>query len=308
MAKSVEKEGKTIDEALRAALSELGTTEDKVDKEILAEPSHGFFGLFGRKPARVRVTMREAAAKTAMAAGDDDTVAVEPQAVGGEGHGVQLKKAKAFLQDIFQGMQLQVAITENDTEEGHVYDLAGKDLGILIGKHGQTLDALQYLTNLAANHGFMEDKVRIILDVENYRQRREETLCQLAGRLADKCQRTGGRIVLEPMNRHERKIIHTALQDNHAVVTYSAGDEPYRKVVIEAKHRRRRRNHHKEHHGESASIPDENHDRWHDQAAQRDMEAESLDVAQTEKHQEEKKPQYHTGGYRDYRDELGKDD
>jgi spoIIIJ-associated protein len=306
MAKSVEKEGKTIDEALRAALAELGTTEDKVDKKILVEPSHGFFGLFGKKAARVRVTIREAVHGPAVAKTAARTETVEESSSPAD-HGKQLQKAKTFLQDIFQGMQLEVNITESDTEEGHVYDLAGEDLGILIGKHGQTLDALQYLTNLAANHGFLEDKVRIILDVENYRQRREETLCHLAGRLADKCQRTGGRIVLEPMNRHERKIIHTALQDNHTVITYSAGEEPYRKVVIEAKHRRRRKNYHNDHHERSASAPEEKQSRWHDQAAH-DTRPEPKDEVRAEAHQEEKKPQYHTGGYRDYRDELGKDD
>ena len=126
--------------------------------------------------------------------------------------------------------------------EENVFDveLNGDDMGVLIGKRGQTLDSLQYLANLAANKGLVEDKVRIILDIENYRSRREDTLRRLAMRLADKVRRTGERIVLEPMNRHERKIIHMALQNNYRISTYSSGEEPYRKVVIELKRGGRR--------------------------------------------------------------------
>jgi spoIIIJ-associated protein len=115
-------------------------------------------------------------------------------------------------------------------------NLVGEDLGILIGKHGQTLDALQYLTNLAANRGLSDNRIHVIVDVENYRSRREDTLRRLALRLADKVKHTGEKIMLEPMNRHERKIIHMALQDSHRVSTYSSGEEPYRKVIIELKH------------------------------------------------------------------------
>ena len=148
----------------------------------------------------------------------------------------ELEKAEHFLQQIFAAMHLDVKMEQRDTDDGHVFNLMGENLGILIGKHGQTLDALQYLANLTANHGLLEARVRIILDVENYRSRREETLRHLAFRLADKVRHTGEKIMLEPMNRHERKIIHMALQDNYKVTTYSAGDEPYRKVVIEPRH------------------------------------------------------------------------
>ena len=122
-----------------------------------------------------------------------------------------------------------------------MFNLAGEDLGILIGKHGQTLDSLQYLTNLAANRGVSEGRVRIIIDIENYRSRREETLTRLAGHLAEKACRIGDEVHLEPMNRHERKIIHMALQDNRRVTTFSAGDEPRRYVVIAPKRRRSRK-------------------------------------------------------------------
>jgi spoIIIJ-associated protein len=131
-----------------------------------------------------------------------------------------------------------------------VYDLIGDNLGILIGKHGQTLDSLQYLVNLTANRGNAENRVHIILDIEGYRARREETLMRLAGHLAEKACRIGDEVHLEPMNRHERKIIHMALQDNRRVSTYSAGDEPRRYVVIAPRRRRRRRDYDRENYGE----------------------------------------------------------
>lgn len=144
--------------------------------------------------------------------------------------------AKEFLQKIFTAMKIEVAmekfISKND---GSVtFRLHGEGMGILIGKHGQTLDSLQYLTNLVANKNSNE-RVRVIIDVEDYRDRRIETLTRLAARLADKVKRTGERVALEPMNPHERKIIHMALQGDRRVTTLSEGDEPYRHVVIELK-------------------------------------------------------------------------
>ena len=213
MAEVLEKTGKTVEDAYRAALAELNVPEDRVTCEVLEEPSKGFLGLIGTKPAKVKVTVKEL---------------------------TPLEKATKFLEEIFTAMQLEVRLEREDKEDCSVYNLIGENLGILIGKHGQTLDALQYLANLAANRGLSEEKVRIVIDVENYRSRREETLRRLALRLADKARHTGEKIMLEPMNRHERKIIHMALQDNHRVMTYSAGEEPFRKVVIEPKHAPRR--------------------------------------------------------------------
>ncbi|MGL5269352.1 MAG: RNA-binding cell elongation regulator Jag/EloR [Selenomonadaceae bacterium] len=209
MAEVVEKTGKTVEEALVAAMEELDVTEDRISYEVLEEPTKGFLGIIGVKPARIKVTVRDL---------------------------LPLEKAEVFLREIFRQMKLTLTVEHSEQEDGHVFNLIGSDLGILIGKHGQTLDALQYLTNLAANKGLAEDKVRIIIDVENYRSRREETLRRLALRLADRVRHSGEKIILEPMNRHERKVIHTALQDNRRVVTYSDGEEPYRKVVIDLKH------------------------------------------------------------------------
>lgn len=204
----VEKTGKTIEEALAAALTELNVNEDRVEYEVLDLPKKGFLGLIGTKPAKIRVTVKKVPS---------------------------IEVAIKFLEDIFDAMKIAVAIETIKNEDGYICDLHGKDLGILIGKHGQTLDALQYLTNLTANKDMSQEKIKITLDVENYRKRRQETLCRLANHLADKVKRFGDKIVLEPMNRHERKIIHTALQDDRRILTYSDGEEPYRKVVIALK-------------------------------------------------------------------------
>ncbi len=147
-----------------------------------------------------------------------------------------IAKAKEFLQKIFQAMQVDVVLEKFVSKyDGTVtFRLYGSDMGILIGKHGQTLDSLQYLTNLVANKNSTE-RVRIIIDVEDYRDRRVETLNRLAYRLAGKVKKSGQRVALEPMNPHERKIIHMALQGDRRVTTLSEGDEPYRHVVIELK-------------------------------------------------------------------------
>lgn len=144
--------------------------------------------------------------------------------------------AKEFLQKVFFAMKIEVVMEKfiNKNDGTVTFKLHGEDMGIMIGKHGQTLDSLQYLTNLVANKNSNE-RVRVIIDVEDYRDRRIETLTRLARRLADKVKRTGERVELEAMNPHERKIIHMALQGDRRVTTLSEGDEPYRHVVIELK-------------------------------------------------------------------------
>ena len=234
--------GKTVEEALEKALIALGRSKDEVDYEVLEQPSRGFFGLFGGHMARLRVTEKqEDVASAAPAAAAAAPAGAQPAASASTAPATGMPRARAeqFLRDIFRCMGLTVAMSARETDEGYVYDLSGKSLGILIGKHGQTLDALQYLTNLAANRGCEEGRIHVILDVEGYRSRREETLRRLAGHLAEKACRIHAEVRLEPMNRHERKIIHMALQDNYRVSTYSDGDEPYRCVVIAPKRRRR---------------------------------------------------------------------
>lgn len=204
---SMEFTGKTIEDAVEIALVELKVPADRIQYDIIEAPSKGLFGFIGNKLARIRVKVKKT-----------DPVEV----------------AQEFLNNVFKAMHVEVMIEKSDTPEGVTLNIRGEDLGVLIGKHGQTLDALQYLTNLAANHE-AEERVRIILDVEDYRKRRTETLTRLALRLADKVKRQGERVVLEPMSPHERKIIHMALQDEGTISTFSEGEEPYRKVVIALK-------------------------------------------------------------------------
>ncbi|MBO8170001.1 MAG: protein jag [Thermoanaerobacteraceae bacterium] len=204
--RSVIKTAKTVDEAVAEALRELNVDRERAKVEVLEEPQKGLFGLIGNRLARVKVTVSE-----------------DP-----------VKLAKEFLYKVCDEMGVNVYIEDMTVDEYIHLSFSGKDLGILIGRRGETLDALQYLTNLVVNKQ-VEDRVKFILDVQGYRKRREETLRKLAQRLSDKVKRTGNKIVLEPMNPHERRVIHTALQKDNRVNTYSEGEEPYRKVVIAPK-------------------------------------------------------------------------
>lgn len=142
-------------------------------------------------------------------------------------------RGRAFLTDLLQAIGVRAKMTEEDRTYGHAFLLHGDRLGGLIGKHGQTLEALQYLLTLSAHHGNKGQKARLLVDVEDYRERREEALQKLAHRLADKAVRTGHIQALEPMNRHERKVIHLTLQDDNRVQTRSIGEEPFRRIIIE---------------------------------------------------------------------------
>ncbi len=251
----LEKTGKNVDDALEQALKELKTTRDKVNFEVVEEAKSGLFGLFAKK-AKIRVTLKETAEKIAdvvedafdgikadvkvgkdeykaAAAKTETDISVKKEFVIDE---EAVKAGKEFLQKIFNSMKLEVVMEKfvNKADGSVTLKLHGSDMGILIGKHGKTLDSLQYLTNLVANKNSNE-RIRMIIDVEDYRERRIETLTRLATRLADKVKRSGERVVLEPMNPHERKIIHMALQGDRRITTLSEGEEPYRKVVIELK-------------------------------------------------------------------------
>jgi spoIIIJ-associated protein len=201
---SVEKTAKTVEEAITDALIELGATRDEVEIEIIEKGSKGFLGLVGNKDARVLVKKKK----------DLANCAVE------------------FLEDIFTQMGLSVKIdAEKNDNHQLLITFYGENMGILIGKRGQTLDALQYLVNLVINRG-QEQYVHVTLDTENYRQRRKETLENLARNLAKKAKQTKRRVQLEPMTPYERRIIHATLQNDRFVKTHSEGEEPYRKVVI----------------------------------------------------------------------------
>ena len=211
----IEKTGKTVEDALNDALAELKTTADKVNVEVIEEAGK-------QEAAAAREVAKKEEAKPAVREHVIEEAAVEA--------------AKEFLQKIFNAMRIEVVMEKfiNKNEGMVTFKLHGSDMGILIGKHGQTLDSLQYLTNLVANKNSAE-RIRIVIDIEDYRERRVETLNRLALRLADKVKRTGERVVLEPMNPHERKIIHVALQNDRRITTLSEGEEPYRRVVIELK-------------------------------------------------------------------------
>lgn len=264
MADTMEWTGRTVEAALEAAAADLGCAPASLEYTVLEQPSRGFLGLIGRKDARIRVRDIDGAAVAETKAADPSAdmaeletrleEEVEETQVDAPAKAASAKAAKAkdavslleqeqrarkFLEDVFAAMKIEVELQRSETEEGILFQLEGESLGILIGKHGQTLDALQYLTNLAANRGVAGERLHVQLDIEGYRARREETLTRLAGHLAEKACRIGQEIHLEPMNRHERKIIHMALQDSRKVSTYSAGDEPRRYVVIVPRHRRR---------------------------------------------------------------------
>ena len=258
MAKVIEKTGKTVEEAKQAALEELGVSESDIEVRILENPTKKFFGLFGETPAKIRVTVKEKITPPAPPVETFSAVeesAPEPEKIETPADEEKIPevaekkidfdktpiidKAKNFLSEVFAAMNVEAQIEVKETERDVVFDLSGKSLGVLIGKRGQTLDSLQYLTNLAANKRDSEERVHFILDVENYRARRTETLQKLAKSVADRVRRMQQDVKLEPMNRHERRVIHTALQDNDRVETHSVGEEPYRYIIVSPKRRRR---------------------------------------------------------------------
>ena len=201
--KSIEKSARTVDEAVNLACQELGVDRATVEYVVVDPGSKGVLGLFGGKEATVRVTLPDNPGEDAI----------------------------AFLQPIFEKLKVHPSHKIEHKDDSVWVSFSGSGLGAIIGRRGETLDALQYLTNLAVNRRF-EEKTRIILDVEGYRQSREETLSRLARKMADKARRSGKDLMLEPMSPHERRIIHIALQDEPGIKTFSLGEEPYRKVVI----------------------------------------------------------------------------
>lgn len=204
--KAVEKTGKTVDDAVSLALQDLGASREEVEVSVLDEPSKGIFGIFGAKMARVMVSLKN-------------------------GHS---QKATNLLKNILRAMQLQVGIEVHEKDHEVQINLEGNDLGILIGRRGETLDSLQYLINLSVNKG-QEIRKKIVIDIEGYRRRREETLQKLALKLADKAKQRGRNVVLEPMSSQERRIIHTVLQGRDDIYTFSEGEEPCRKIIIAPK-------------------------------------------------------------------------
>ncbi len=232
---STEKKAKSIEEAIELALAELGVTRENAKIDVVQEPSKGFLGI-GGKEAIVKVTA-ECEAKPASQKSVEKK-ATEPKKVKTSG-GVYnsdspAQNAKNFISDILKAMGLEVSVTANLNDDVVEVNLEGDNMGVVIGKRGDTLDSIQYLTSLVVNQK-SEDYIKVSIDTENYRKKREEALCALSQRLAAKVIRTGRKFALEPMNPYERRIIHSNLQSNEEVTTFSVGQEPYRKVVIAPK-------------------------------------------------------------------------
>lgn len=207
--KKIVASGKTIEDAVRNGLTELQVTEDRVQVTVLDQPSKGLFGLIGVKEAKVQIELLP-----------------EPEPVDA------IKETERFITEVASKMGLDIIITRKESRDGLTLALSGSgDLGMLIGRRGQTLDALQYLVNIVANR-YADSHIRIVMDAEDFRERRRKTLEDLSDRLAGHVIRTRKEIVLEPMSPHERKIIHSQLQDHAKVKTFSKGDEPNRRIVI----------------------------------------------------------------------------
>ena len=201
--------GKTVDEAVIAAAIKMETARDNIEYEVVDKGSSGFLGM-GARPAKINARMKEMPKKS-----------IE-------------EVAKEFLQDVFEAMKIQATVQINIHEDMMDVDLSGDEMGILIGKRGQTLDSLQYLLSLVVNKE-SENYVKVKVDTENYRQRRKETLESLARNIAFKVKRTKRPVSLEPMNPFERRVIHSALQNDKYVTTRSEGEEPYRHVIVSLK-------------------------------------------------------------------------
>ena len=200
--KTVEMTGKNVDEALKNALEVLNASKDDVEVEVIDEGSKGFLGI-GNKEAKIIVTVKN-----------------NPE-----------KKAKNFLDGLFKIWGEEVEVITNISDGILKIELKGGNMGSVIGKRGETLDALQHLTSLNVNTGD-DEFIKVSLDTENYREKRNQTLAELAKKLAVRVAKTRKNMTLEPMNSYERRIIHATLQDDKYVTTYSVGQSPNRKVVI----------------------------------------------------------------------------
>lgn len=204
---NLEKRGKSVDEAIKLALDELGVGLDDVVIEVLEEPSRGILGIIGNKPAVVRVQVKD-----------------QPEKLAG-------KKLRTLL----DGMKINYEIDRIEMQDSVVrINITGEDMGLLIGRKGETLNAVQFILGLMVNRE-VEERIRVVLDVEDYRLRKEESLKSLAVNLSERVKRTRRSVVMRPMSPHERRVVHTALQGDPDIVTFSQGEEPNRKVVISLK-------------------------------------------------------------------------
>lgn len=224
MMKELITSGKTVEEAMQKACEQLGVTEEQCNVEVLQQPKKSLFGII-KTEAQVKVTVKESAAK------QKGEKSGTEKSVQGDNREAKVEAAVHYLTDVLGKMDLNVTIDVEMKEDSAILTLVGENLGILIGRHGETLDALQYLTSLVCNR-VEGSYFRITLDCGNYREKREEALKELAKKISVKVKRTGRSQTLEPMNPYERRIIHAVLTDIDGVTSKSKGEEPYRRVVV----------------------------------------------------------------------------
>ena len=264
---------KTVEDAVLEAAMKLATTREHLEYEVIEKGSAGFLG-FGAKPAVIKARalsdeeiekaevkpepvkepVKKEVKKEVKKAEPVKAEKIEKAEVKEEAPVVEKKavvtgkeiSAEDFLKDVFKAMDMVVDIKVTENKEEHTMDieLAGEEMGVLIGKRGQTLDSLQYLVSLVVNK-YSDEYIRVKIDTENYRERRKETLENLARNIAYKVKRTRKTVSLEPMNPYERRVIHSALQNDRYVTTHSEGEEPYRRVVVTLKDNHHHRNYHK---------------------------------------------------------------
>ncbi|KIY22901.1 MULTISPECIES: RNA-binding cell elongation regulator Jag/EloR [Mesobacillus] len=201
--KQVTATGQNVDEAVESALAQLKTTKDRTEIDVIDEGKKGIFGIFGTRPAVVKVTVKIDA----------------------------VEEAVTYLKSVSEKMGASINVDVKKDGKIVLLTMSGEKIALLIGKRGQTLNSLQFLTQLVVNR-YSDQYATVLLDAEDYRQRRNDTLIQLAERLAQKAVRTGQNVALEPMPSYERKVIHTALMSNKKIKTYSDGTEPHRHIVI----------------------------------------------------------------------------
>mgnify|MGYP000764302003 CR=1 FL=1 len=239
MLKTLEKSGKTEEAAIAAALEELGLDRDDVSVEIVERAKSGFLGI-GASPAVVRVQYEApdeesetaAEAPAAAPAATQEPPAAAPTAPAAADEPESYARIRAFVSGLLEHMGIQAEIEITARENGGVnVNLSGSNMGAVIGRRGETLDAIQHLTNYAVNRG-QNKRVRINVDAESYRLKREQALQRLAQKVAGKVTRYRRNITLEPMNAYERHVIHAALQDHPDVTTFSTGTEPNRRIVV----------------------------------------------------------------------------
>ena len=238
----VEFSGKTVDDAITEACQNFTLTSDRLDYEIIDKGSSGFLGIgFKNAVIKARVKdensssdtkIKEAVSEKKAVENNDDKKEVDIKAdVNKTVKAESDNDPKEFLDKVFNAMGMNVNIKVEQIGNDMDIELSGDEMGVLIGKRGQTLDSLQYLTSLVVNKGSSE-YIRVKVDTENYRKRRKDTLENLAKNLAYKVKRTKRPVTLEPMNPYERRVIHSTLQNDKYVSTHSEGDEPFRRVVI----------------------------------------------------------------------------